>query len=67
MDMAEKVLFFEGKKFLWDGEEYETKEKAKSVEKEYAEKGFEVRTCREDGKVLLYTRRVVTEVVVDEN
>jgi hypothetical protein len=63
--MAEKVLIFEGKKFVWDGEEYDEKEKADSVEKEYTEKGFEVRTVREAGKTFLYTRRVVTEIVVE--
>jgi len=60
-----KARFFEGKKFMWDGEEYDDEKKAGSLEKEYAEKGFEVRSCRENGKVLLYTRRVVTEVVVE--
>ncbi len=63
--MAEKVRFFEGKKFMWDGEEYDSEEKGSSVEKEYAEKGFMVQACREDGKVFLYTRRVVTEVEVE--
>ena len=63
--MAEKVRFFDGKKFMWDGLEYDDEEKAGSVEKEYAEKGFEVQSCREDGKVFLYTRRIVTEVVVE--
>lgn len=63
--MAEKVRFFDGKKFMWDGEEYDSEEKAGSVEKEYAEKGFEVQSCREDGKVFLYTRRLVTEVEVE--
>ena len=65
--MAEKVRFFEGKKFLWDGEEYDSEEKASSMEKQYTEKGFEVRACRENGKVFLYTRRVVTEVIIDES
>jgi hypothetical protein len=60
-----KARFFEGKKFMWDGQEYDSEEKAGSVEKEYAEKGFEVQSCSEDGKVLLYTRRVVTEIVLD--
>ena len=64
--MAEKTRFFEGKKFLWDGEEYDNKGKAKSVEKKYTEKGFEVRMWRENEKVLLYTRRIVTEIVLDE-
>ncbi len=60
-----KARFFDSKKFMWNGEEYDDEEKASSVEKEYAEKGFEVRACRENGKVFLYTRRVVTEVVVE--
>jgi len=60
-----KARFFDGKKFMWDGEEYDSEKKAGSVEKEYAEKGFEVRSCSEGGKVFLYTRRVVTEVVVE--
>ena len=63
--MAEKIRFFEGKKFLWDGEEYDSEEQASSVEKQYSEKGFEVQMWREEGKVLIYTRRVVTEVVVE--
>jgi hypothetical protein len=60
-----KARFFDGKKFMWDAEEYEDKQKAAAVEKDYAEKGFEVRSVSEDGKVHLYTRRVVTEVVLD--
>ena len=63
--MAEQARFFDGKKFMWDGLEYDDEEKSSSVEKEYAEKGFEVRACRENGKVFLYTRRVVTELVLD--
>lgn len=60
-----KARFFDGKKFMWDGQEYEDEKKASSVEKEYAEKGFEVRSLRENGKVFLYTRRIVTEIVLD--
>ena len=60
-----KARFFDGKKFMWDGLEYDSEEKAGSVEKKYAEKGFEVQACREDGKVFLYTRRLVTEVEVE--
>ena len=62
--MAEKVRYFDGKKFMWDSGEYADKNDADEAEKKYARDGFEVRSCSEDGKVLLYTRRVVTEVVV---
>ena len=65
--MAERTRLFEGKKYMWDGQEYDKEEKASSVEKQYTEKGFEVQTCSEEGKVLLYTRRVVTEIVIDQN
>ena len=63
--MAEKTRFFEGKKYMWDGQEYENEEQASSVEKQYTGKGFEVQMWREEGKVLIYTRRVVTEIVLE--
>lgn len=63
--MAEKVRYFDGKKFMWDSEEYTDKKKAEEVGKKYSADGFEVQSCSEDGKVLLYTRRVVAEVVVE--
>lgn len=62
--MAEKVRYFDGKKFMWDSGEYPDKKTAEEVRKRYSENGFEVQSCNEDGKILLYTRRVVTEVVV---
>lgn len=63
--MAEQARLFQGKKFMWDGEEYDDKKKAKEVEKKYLQNGFEVQGCSEDGKLYLYTRRIVTEVVVE--
>ena len=63
--MAERVRFFDGKKFMWDSEEYADKKKAEEVQKKYSKNGFEVQSCNENGKVLLYTRRVVTEVAVE--
>jgi len=62
--MAVKVRYFDGKKFMWDSSEYADKKDVDEAEKKYTKDGFEVRSCSEDGKVLLYTRRVVTEVVV---
>jgi hypothetical protein len=63
--MPEQVRYFEGKKYLWDGGEYDSEENARAKEKEYSDNGFEVRVWRKDGTVLLYTRRVVKEVVVE--
>jgi hypothetical protein len=63
--MVEKVHFFDGKKFMWDSKEYSTKKEAKEAKKQYLENGFDVQSLGEDGKVLLYTRRVVAEVTVE--
>ncbi len=63
--MAEKTRLFEGKKYMWDGQEYDNEEQASSVQKQYTEKGFEVQMWREDGKVFIYTRRIVTEIVLE--
>jgi hypothetical protein len=63
--MVEKARIIDDKKFMWDGKEYESEEEAKSAEKEYLENKFEVRVLREGDKILLYTRRVVTEIVIE--
>jgi hypothetical protein len=63
--MAEQARFFDGKKFMWDGEEYDSEKKANAARKQYSENGFDVQLCREEGNVLLYTRRVVTEIVLE--
>ncbi len=63
--MADRARFFDGKKFMWDSEEYADKKTAKEAEKKYSDDGFDVQSCSEDGKILLYTRRIVTEVVVE--
>lgn len=63
--MAEQARFIDGRKFMWDGEEYESKKKAKDTQEQYEENGFEVEMCQEDDKVLLYTRRIVSEIVLE--
>lgn len=56
---------FDDKKFMWDGKIYETEEEAKGVMEEYEKNNFETELLEEEGKCLLYTRRVITEVVVE--
>jgi len=63
--MAEQARFFDGRKFMWDGQEYDSEKEAKAAQKKYSEDGFEIQLCREDDKVLVYTRRVVTEIVLE--
>ena len=63
--MAEKAQYFDGKKFMWDSEDYADKNAAKEAQKKYVADGFEVQTLSEGGKVLLYTRRVASEIVLE--
>ena len=63
--MAEQTRLFDGRKFMWDGKEYDSDKEAGSAQKEYADNGFEVQVYSENGKTYLYTRRDVTEVVVE--
>jgi len=64
--MAEQARFFDGKKYMWDGEEYDSENKAKDAQKKYEENGFDVELYRDDeGKVFIYTRRVVAEIVLE--
>jgi hypothetical protein len=64
--MAEpRARFFDGLKFMWDGKDYESSDEAEKVKQEYEKQNFETRTVEENGKVQIYTRRVVTEVKVE--
>jgi hypothetical protein len=53
------------KKYMWDGEDYESKSAAEKNISKYSEDGFETQLIEENGKYLVYTRRVVTEIVVE--
>ena len=62
MDLAR---VFNGKKYMWDGRIYETKQDMKRTAEEYAKEDFEVEEVEEEGKNYLFTRRLVTEIVVE--
>ncbi|NNG17320.1 MAG: hypothetical protein HKM89_12650 [Gemmatimonadales bacterium] len=64
--MTHRARFFEGKKYMWDGTEYEREAQGREVEKEYTANGFDVRVCCEEGKVFVYSRRVISAAAVDE-
>jgi len=57
-------LFLDEKKFMWDGTPYATREEASAAEQAYRKDNFEVCRIEEEGKFLLYTRKVIKEVVV---
>ena len=57
--------FIDAKKYMWDGEDYESEAAAQKNISKYGNDGFETKLIEEDGKHLVYTRRVVTEIVVE--
>ena len=61
----DNVMFREGDKFMWDGEVYETHEAAEEKRKECADHDFETQLVQQEGQFLVYTRRVVTEIVLE--
>jgi len=54
-----------GKKFMWDNVVYESKKEAQDLMEKFKKDNFEVELIEEDKQFLLYTRRVVTEIVVE--
>jgi hypothetical protein len=61
----ELARIFKGKKFMLDGKVYADEKEAKDVSRQYGEEGFEVEMVEEGGQHYLFTRRVITEVVVE--
>jgi hypothetical protein len=55
-------LITEGKKFMWDGRPYATREEASTVQEACQKDGFEVQVVEEGGKFFIYTRRTVKGV-----
>jgi hypothetical protein len=63
--MPDLSKILDGKKFMWDGVVYASEKEAQDTKKKYVDDIFEVELIEEEGQYLLYTRRVVTEVVVE--
>ena len=56
----ESVLFVDGRKFMWDGRGYESRECALVAAKAYESDGFETHLSDEQEGFRVYTRRLVT-------
>jgi len=56
----------DGKKFMWDEGNYATEAEAKEKMAKYEKDGFETRLVKEESKFLVYTRRVVKEIILEE-
>jgi hypothetical protein len=63
--MPQEVRFFGRNKFMWDGELYDSRAAAEARDSDYKAQQFETQLTEEEGKFLLYTRRVVKEVKVE--
>ena len=63
--MPNESKIINGKKVMWDGVVYETEKEAQDLKQKYESDKFEVELVEEEQKFLLYTRRVVTEIVVE--
>jgi len=55
--MDRNPIYQNSKKYMWDGAEYESREKAAEKKAEYAAAAFEVVETEENGKFYLHTRR----------
>ncbi len=61
----ELARIFNGKKFMWDGRIYTNEEERREIAQKYKDDGFEVELVEEENQYFLFTRRVVTEGVVE--
>ncbi len=58
------AMISDGKKFMWNGQLYDTRDEASRAGESYRNDGFEVQMVEENGKFLVYTRRTVKQVAV---
>ena len=63
--MADSFKIIDSKKYMWDGIDYDAEPAALENIKKYNDDNFETKLIEEAGKYLVYTRRVVTEIVVE--
>jgi hypothetical protein len=63
--MPDSSRIINGKKFMWDGVVYPSQEETQGVMEKYKQDNFEVEFVEEGDRFLVYTRRVVKEIVLD--
>ena len=64
--MPEFIRYFDQKKFMWDNVQYPDTAAAEAAAESYRSDGFEIQIVEEGDTALVYTRRVVTEVIVED-
>jgi hypothetical protein len=55
-----------GRKYVWDGQAYDSMEAVEPVVSRYQGEGFETEIVEEGGKFFAYTRREVKKVAVEQ-
>ena len=63
--MPDLAKLVDGKKYMWNGQEYPDKDSAEQAKETYQRDGFEVLIFEEQDKFTVYSRRLVTEIVLD--
>ncbi|MGZ4814688.1 MAG: hypothetical protein ACXVZV_04735 [Terriglobales bacterium] len=58
-------LIHNGRKFMWDGKVYANTNEASPIAEAYRKDRFEVVVTEAEGRVLIYTRRLVSSAAVD--
>lgn len=59
------AILVDGDKYMWDGESYGTREEAETKAQTYTEDDFQTQVIEAEDAFLVYTRRVVTEIVLE--
>jgi hypothetical protein len=62
---VELAKIIDGKKYMWDKGSYSTEAEANEKIKNYKKEGFETQLVKDGGKYFIYSRRVVTEIVLE--
>ena len=63
--MPDLSKMFDGKKYMWNGQEYRGRDSAEKAKENYVQDGFEVEIVQDNSNYLVYSRRLVTEIVLD--
>lgn len=62
---VEEAIYEDTRKFMLDGETYQSHKDAEDKKHEYEGSNFEVRIVEDGGKHYIYTRRVVAEIMLE--
>lgn len=63
--MADNAKIIDGKKFMWDGINYESEAAANENADKYSKDGFETTVIEKDGKYFVYSRRLAKEIKIE--